>query len=163
MITSHFTIDHVRLVTDKNFTDVTRSLEDHLGRFDPTVLQSLRPDTDRVDDVKSRIEAMARPSGFMLFGTIDHGELLSLFGQKRRAIQYVVGNPLIALQMTRHNVAAGLYAPLRLIVFEDENGETHIEYDQPSSLFGQFNDDRITSVAEQLVRKMEELVRVAVE
>jgi len=163
MITSHFTIDHVRLVTDKNFTDVTRSLEDHLGRFDPTVLQSLRPDTDRVDDVKSRIEAMARPSGFMLFGTIDHGELLSLFGQKRRAIQYVVGNPLIALQMTRHNVAAGLYAPLRLIVFEDENGETHIEYDQPSSLFGQFNDDRITSVAEQLDRKMEELVRVAVE
>jgi len=161
MITSHFTIDHVRLVTDKNFTDVTRSLEDHLGRFDPTVLQSLRPDTDRVDDVKSRIEAMARPSGFMLFGTIDHGELLSLFGQKRRAIQYVVGNPLIALQMTRHNVAAGLYAPLRLIVFEDENGETHIEYDQPSSLFGQFNDDRITSVAEQLDRKMEELVRVA--
>lgn len=98
-----------------------------------------------------------------MFGTIDHGTLLSVFAKRTKAVQYVVGNPLIALQMTRHNVVAGLYAPLRVLVFEDEQGNTCLEYDQPSSLFGQFNDNRITSVAKQLDRKMEELVRATVE
>ena len=53
----------------------------------------------------------------MLFGTMDHGAILSIFGVKTKAIQYVLGNPLIAIQMTQHNLAVGLYAPLRVLVF----------------------------------------------
>jgi len=98
----------------------------------------------------------------MLFGTMDHGALLSLFGVKTKAIQYVLGNPLIAIQMTQHNLAAGLYAPLRVLVYEDDRGRTCLEYDKPSSLFGQFNDDRITTVASLLDRKLEDLIAEAV-
>ncbi len=98
----------------------------------------------------------------MLFGTTDHGALLSIFGVKKKAIQYIVGNPLIAIQMTRHNLAAGLYAPLRVLVYEDNRGKTCLEYDEPSSLFGQFNDDRIVSVASSLDRKLEDLIAAAV-
>lgn len=64
--------------------------------------------------------------------------------------------------MTLHNVAAGLYAPLRLLVYEIGEGKTCLEYDRPSSLFGQFHNDRITAVAEMLDRKLEELVAGAV-
>lgn len=163
MTTTTFIATHVRVETTKAFAEVKSDFERQLGRFDPTVLQSPHPDAERADDVRSRIEAMAGPSGLMLFGTIDHGTLLSVFAERRKAIQYVVGNPLIALQMTQHDVRAGLYAPLRILVYEDGQGNTCLEYDQPSSLFGQFNDDRITSVANQLDRKMEELVRAAVE
>ena len=98
----------------------------------------------------------------MLFGTMDHGALLSIFGVKTKAIQYVLGNPLIAIQMTRHNPAAGLYAPLRVLVYEDDRGRTCLESDKPSSLFGQFNDDRITTVASLLDRKLEDLIAEAV-
>jgi uncharacterized protein (DUF302 family) len=105
---------------------------------------------------------MAGSSGFMLFGTTDHGALLSIFGVKKKAIQYIVGNPLIAIQMTQHNLAAGLYAPLRVLVYEDNRGRTCLEYDKPSSLFGQFNDDRITTVASLLDRKLEDLIAAAV-
>ena len=63
--------------------------------------------------------------------------------------------------MTRHNVAAGLYAPLRVLLYEDEQGRTCLEYDKPSSLFGQFNDERIASVASLLDRNLEELVTAA--
>ena len=104
---------------------------------------------------------MAGPSGFMLFGTIDHGTLLSVFAEQTRAVQYVVGNPLIAVRMTQHDVRAGLYAPLRVLVYEDKQGNTCLEYDQPSSLFGQFKDDQIGSVAKQLDRKMEDLATAA--
>ena len=162
MMTSTFTTTHVRVQTEKKFGEVTKDFERQLGKFDPTVFQALRPDAERADDARARIEAMAGSSGFMLFGTMDHGALLSIFGVKKKAIQYVVGNPLIAIQMTQHNLAAGLYAPLRVLVYEDDRGRTCLEYDEPSSLFGQFNDDRIVSVASLLDRKLEDLIAAAV-
>jgi len=81
----------------------------------------------------------------------------------KKDIQYILGNPIIAIQMTRHNLAAGLYAPLRVLVYEDDRGRTCLEYDKPSSLFGQFNDDQIASVASMLDRKLENLIATAVE
>jgi len=104
-----------------------------------------------------------RLKAVLFFGTQDHGALLRLAGQKRKAVQFVVGNPLLALQMTQHDLRAGLYAPLRVLLYEDERGRTCLEYDRPSSLFGQFNDDRIAPVATLLDRKLEALVGAAVE
>jgi uncharacterized protein (DUF302 family) len=158
---SRFTVDHVRLATDKPFEDVARAFERQLGRFDPDVYKSLAASGD-AEGARARIEAMAGPSGFMLFGTNDHGALLRLAGQKRKAVQYVVGNPLFALQMTRHDVRAGLYAPLRVLLYEDDEGRTCLEYDRPSSLFGQFGDERITAVATMLDGKLEALVAGAI-
>ena len=105
---------------------------------------------------------MAGPSGFMLFGTNDHGSLLRLADQKRKAVQYVVGNPLFALQMTQHDIRAGLYAPLRVLLYEDDRGRTCLEYDKPSSLFGQFQNDRISPTAAMLDKKLEDLVTTAI-
>src|ERR1700751_894813 len=67
---------------------------------------------------------MVGPGGFMLFRTSDHGALLRLAGQKKKAVQYLLGNPLFAIQMTQHDIRAGLYAPLRVLLYEDERGKT---------------------------------------
>ena len=155
-----FTVDHVRLTTDKPFEEVAKAIERQLGRFDPDAYKSLAAGGD-AEAVRAKIEAMAGPSGFMLFGTADHGALLRLAGQKRKAIQYVVGHALIALRMTQHDIRAGLYAPLRVLLYENEGGKTCLEYDKPSSLFGQFCDDRITPTAALLDGKLEALARAA--
>ena len=162
MSDNHFTVDHVRRTTDKPFGDVTTAFERQLGRFEPGVYQALAAGGD-AEGARARIEAMAGPSGFMLFATHNHGALLRLAGQKRKAVQYVVGNPLFALQMTQHDIRAGLYAPLRVLVYEDEQGRTCLEYDKPSSLFGQFGDDRIAPTAVVLGRKLEALVSASFE
>ena len=99
----------------------------------------------------------------MLFRTSDHGSLLRLAGQKKKAIQYLIGNPLFAIQMTQHDIRAGLYAPLRVLIYENENGKTCVEYDKPSSLFGQFGNAKVTEVAAMLDRKLEQLVAKAIE
>jgi hypothetical protein len=78
MITSTFTTTHIRVQTEKIFGEVTKDFEQQLGKFDPTVFQALRADAERADDARARIEAMAGSSGFMLFGTMDHGALLSI-------------------------------------------------------------------------------------
>jgi len=49
--------------------------------------------------------------------------------------------------MTRYQLPAALYAPLRVVLFEDEQGRGIFEYDKPSSYFGQYGDERVTEVA----------------
>src|ERR1700731_1939835 len=129
---SRFTVDHVRLATDKPFEEVARAFERQLGTFDSDVRKAATESGD-TEAAKAKIEAMAGPSGFMLFGTNDHGALLRLAGQERKAIQYVVGNPLFALQMTQHDIRASLYAPLRVLLYQNEKGQTCLVYDRPSS------------------------------
>src|SRR5262245_60136569 len=86
MSDTRFTADHVRVTTERPFEDVTAAFERPLGRFDPGVYKALAAGADD-EGARARIESMAGPSGFMLFGTNDHGSLLRLAGQKRRAIQ----------------------------------------------------------------------------
>jgi uncharacterized protein (DUF302 family) len=160
MNTTRISVDHVRLATDKPFDEVTTAFERQLGRFDPDVYKALAEGGD-AEGAKAKIEAMAGPSGFILFATQNHGALLRLAGQRRKAIQYVVGNPLFALQMTQHDIRASLYAPLRVLIYESDEGKTCVEYDKPSSLFGQFGNDRINPTAAMLDKKLEALVATA--
>ncbi len=162
MNVTRITVDHIRVVADKPFDKVTKAFEQQLGQFNPEVYKSLVAGED-ADKVRARIQAMEGPSGFMLFRTSDHGALLRLAGQKKKAIQYVVGNPLIAMQMTQHDIRAGLYAPLRVLLYENEPGKTCVEYDKPSSLLGQFGNAKVTEVAAMLDRKMEQLVAKAIQ
>jgi uncharacterized protein (DUF302 family) len=155
------TIEHVHVETEKPFGEVTAALVARMGKFDPAVYEELRSGADP-EAVRARLEGMAGPSGFMLFRTSDHGALLRLAGQTKKAVQYLLGNPLFAVRMTQHDIRAGLYAPLRVLVYEDEGGKTCVEYDRPSSLFGQFGNASVTEVAAMLDRKLEQLVAEAI-
>jgi len=159
---SRILVEHVRQTSNKPFEDVTTAFERQLGRFDQDVYKALAAGGD-AEGAKAKIEAMAGTSGFMLFATHNHGALLRLAGQKRKAVQYVVGNPLFAFQMTQHDIRASLYAPLRVLISENEEGKTCVEYDKPSSLFGQFGNNRISSTAAMLDRKLDALVAAAFE
>jgi hypothetical protein len=63
--------------------------------------------------------------------------------------------------MTRYQLSAALYAPLRVVLFEDEQGKGVFEYDKPSSLFGQYGDDRVTEVGRDLDVALEAALRKA--
>jgi uncharacterized protein (DUF302 family) len=154
---SQFMVAHVRLTTGKLFQEVAEALERELGRFDPQAIPALATNTNP-KEARTKIEEMVGPSGFMLFGTIDHGALLAMVGRKRKAIQFTIGNPLFALQMTEQDIRAGLYAPLKVLVYENDQGRVELEYDKPSSLFGQLNDERVRNVAAMLDRKLADLL-----
>lgn len=87
----------------------------------------------------------------VLESTFEAGAALSILLRRDRAnaVQYEIGNPLTASEMTRYHPAAGLYFPLRVIVYSAD-GATKIEYDVPSSLIGQSSDDRIAPLVRQL-------------
>jgi uncharacterized protein (DUF302 family) len=162
MNVTRITFDHVQVVAEKPFDHVTKAFEQQLGQFNTEVYQSLG-DGEDAEKVRARIEAMVGPSGFMLFRSSDHGKLLRLAGQQKKAIQYLVGNPLFAIQMTQHDIRAGLYAPLRVLLYENESGKTCVEYDTASSLFGQFGNAKVAEVAAMLDRKLEHLVAKSIQ
>ena len=95
------------------------------------------------------------PTKLSIFLVRNHGALLKIAGEERKALQYEIGNPLTASQMTRHQLAAALYAPLRVALYEDEQGRGVFEYDRPSSFFGQFGDDHVTQVGRELDKELE--------
>src|SRR5262245_59756170 len=84
---SRFLVDHVRLKSDKPFEEVAKAFEQQIGRFDPDAAKPLTAGGD-IEEAKAKIEAMVGPSGFMLFGTTDHGALLRLACQRQKAVQY---------------------------------------------------------------------------
>ncbi len=153
-------IEHIRLTVDTPFETFRAAFEEQLGRFDPVAYTELEAGGDP-QATRARLESMAGPSGLMLFQTSNHGLLLRIVGEPRKAMQYVLGNPLFAIEMTRYAIGAALYAPLRVLIYETEEGKTCVEYDLPSSLFGQFGDSRIDRVAASLDRKLANLVATA--
>ncbi len=135
-------VTHVVIESQKAAADVRASLETLIPSIDEEIPLLL---SDGVTDrLKQRLEAAPELSIFL---KRDHGVLVGLYSKIRNAVQYEIGNPLTASRMTRCQLAAGLYAPLRVIIFEKDDGDSCIEYDLPSSLFGQFGDDRVTEVA----------------
>jgi hypothetical protein len=136
-------------------------LERLLGRFDPEVAARVLADDPAA--AAARIGAMAGEQGLMLFGSQDHGGLFALRREARKAKRYHVGNPLIAFQMTQHDIRAGLYAPLTMLVYETGPAAVRVEFDRPSSLFGQFGNPTVTEVAVGLDAKLNALIEKAAE
>jgi uncharacterized protein (DUF302 family) len=150
-------VEHVRIEAAKPFADVKATLEELVPPLDPTILEALRQ-----GDMGRAKEALQRGPELAIFGSRDHGGLLRVTGPGRRAVQYDIGNPLTATKMTQHRLPAALYAPLRVVLYENEAGHAVFEYDRPSSLFGQFGDERVTAVARELDASLERVLAQAV-
>src|ERR1700746_1271827 len=138
-------IEHVRIESTKPFADVTAALEETVPPLAPPI-----PETLRQGDIVRAKEAVQRGPELAIFSARDHGGLLRIAGLGRKAVQYEIGNPLTATRMPQHQLSAALYAPLRVILYENKDGHAVFEYDRPSSLFGQFGDERVTVVAREL-------------
>jgi uncharacterized protein (DUF302 family) len=152
-------ITHVSLEAKVDFESFTQHLQALLGRFDPSSLNTLLQ-TDPAA-ANARLARMEGDQGLMIFSVQNHGVLLALAGTPRRAMRYAIGNPRIALQMTRHDIRAGLYAPLSVLVYEPAPGVVRVEYDRPSTLFGQFGNADVVAVGRELDRKLSSVIEHA--
>lgn len=153
-ITSHqITIEHVRIACRRSFEDVRAALASELPELDVRIIPLLSG-----GDQAAIAEYEKSGPKLFIFLERDHGVLLEIAGGARKAIQYEIGNPITASRMTRHQLGAALYAPLRVALFETGNGQAVFEYDRPSSLFGQFGDDRVREVGLTLDRELERVL-----
>jgi uncharacterized protein (DUF302 family) len=154
--TKTIAVEHITIRSNNSFAAVKAKLERLVSRIDDGVFTLLRYG----ETVRALKELEALPA-LSVFGFRDHGALLGIAGSRRHAIQYDIGNPLTASKMTRHNSAAGLYAPIRVLLSEDGGGAVSFEYDRPVSTFGQFNSPEIDAVATQLDKDLRAVLEEA--
>jgi uncharacterized protein (DUF302 family) len=143
-------VEHVTITSPLSFAQVRQQLEQSLPKLDPRIAEHLAS-----GDAAAASAYQKNGPALSIFLERDHGALLAIAGQARNAIQYEIGNPLTASTMTRHRLSAALYAPLRIVLWEDSDGHAVIEYDKPSSLFGQFGDAEVTEVGRYLDHALE--------
>jgi hypothetical protein len=145
MIKQTIVVEHIRIESAKPFADVHAALERSVPRLDPGLAKALDDgNVERADREKKDGPELS------IFLVRDHGALLKIAGKARNALQYDIGNPVTASLMTRHRLSAALYAPIRVVLYENDAGHGVFEYDQPSTTFGQFGDERVTAVARGL-------------
>lgn len=149
-------IEHVTIRSGDTFETVRQRLEQAVPRIDDGIFTLLRYG----ESTRAQKELEALPA-LSVFGLRDHGALLRTAGIQRRAIQYDIGNPLTAAKMTRHRIGAALYAPVRVLLREDDDGTVAFEFDRPASTFGQFGDNRVDPVARQLDQDLHAALRTA--
>jgi len=149
-------VEHVRIESTKPFAEVKAALERLVPPLDPAIPEALRQ-----GDIVRANEALQRGPELAIFSVRDHGGLLRTAGLARRALQYEIGNPLTATRMTQHRLSTALYAPLRILLYENDAGRAVFEYDRPSSLFGQFGDERVTAVGRELDASLERILAQA--
>ena len=149
-------VEHVTIPSEKPFDSVRNALEAFVPRLDDGIFVLLRYG----EGERARRELEKGPP-LSIFGFRDHGALLQVAGLHRNAIQYDIGNPLTASQMTRHQLSAGLYAPIRVFLSESEKGLVAFEYDRPVSVFRQFIDAEVDLVALELDRNLQDVLQKA--
>jgi uncharacterized protein (DUF302 family) len=155
--TSHtIAVEHIKISSERSFAEVRRRLEGTLPKLNASIAKALRSgDQKRAKDYEESGPKLS------IFEERDHGALLRIFGSRGNALQFEIGNPLTASKMTRYQLSAALYAPLRVVLFEDEQGNGVFEYDKPSSFFGQYGDERVTEVGRYLDVALEAALREA--
>lgn len=117
----------------KSYDDVVAALLADIGN-EPVPINDISTGFDRWESFEREVQSHVGPSGFMLFGSFDHGAWLTKAGIDRKVLRVVLGNPLIAITMLRHDVTAGLFAPVELLITEEEGDTSALTYDVPSSL-----------------------------
>jgi uncharacterized protein (DUF302 family) len=148
----------LRFDSTNGFDEVVAALLADIGD-EPVPINDYADRFDSWESFEREVQSHVGPSGFMLFALFDHGAWINKTGIDRKALRVVLGNPLIAITMLRHDVTAGLFAPVELLITEEEGGRSALTYVVPSSLMVVELNEPLRAAALQLDEKLAALAR----
>jgi uncharacterized protein (DUF302 family) len=143
----------VRYDSAKSYGELVAALLADIGER-PILINDVAKQTDNWQSYRERIESHVGPSGFMLFGLVDHGAWITKTGIERKVLRVILGNPLIAITMLRHDVTAGLFAPVEMLLVDEGEDRSSLIYVKPSSLMVVEPNPELLSAAEELDAKL---------
>ncbi len=154
MTTFTITIEREVIASSLDFDTVVERLFQQIGRTDRLALKDILAEKDFVR-FSERINAAVGPSGLMEFATYDLGNALDKDGNHDayRIIRIVAGNPLIMREMVATVPHAGSYAPVTILVYE-EDSRVKLAYDRMESCLGPYGSEPALRVARALDQKV---------
>jgi uncharacterized protein (DUF302 family) len=161
--TKPFSGARITVHTSCAFDDVLHSLRSLMGAVTVGEIVALAKEPiSEAEFARLVEERYVGKSGFMLFAEIDHSGWLPKYGITQRTVRWIIGNPLYAVTMIRHDITAGLFAPVELLVTEGaDRSETTVTYVRPSSLTVIEENPPLLAAAQSLDNKLAALVAEA--
>jgi hypothetical protein len=153
------TMTRLDIATGVPFDAFRVAFEKAAPAFDRAAVQRITEAGGSWDDVRAAV-AVNAPNQLMVYAKIDTVPLFSIAGHRTKAVEYLLGNHVIAESMFRHDAHALLYAPLRVLIYTDADGNAVFSMDQPSGAFGSLGIAEVTDVGRGLDDKMSALLRV---
>ena len=155
-------MERFSLTTSKRFDDVISSVNAAIGHPDMAEFGRSTHEAHSFAELKSAVEKGLSKLGLMLFMQLDHGAILrkETGHETPKMIRFVIGNPLIMKEMAKHIPDAGSYAPVTVLVDERADG-VHLSYDRIASLLAPYGNHDALQVAQNLDKKIEDILRRA--
>lgn len=93
-----------------------------------------------VDKTLDRFEQAVKSKGMTVFARIDHAKGAAKVEKTLRPTQVVIfGNPKIGTLLMQSNQTAGIDLPLKLLAWQDADGQVWIAYNDPGYLVQRHN------------------------
>lgn len=148
----HFDGVRVRYDSAKSYDELVAALLADIGE-QPVPIDEFPKVFDTWEAYQHKVQSYVGPTGFMLFGLFNHGGWINKAGIDRKVLRVILGNPLIAITMLRHDVSAGLFAPVELLIADEGSGSS-LTYVKPSSLMVVEPNPELLSAATELDAKL---------
>jgi len=147
----------LRFGSKKPFDELVAALLADVGEK-PLKIDELPAKFESWESYKAEVAAHVGPSGFILFALLNHGAWLQKLQIRKKVLRVVIGNPLLAITMLRHDLTAGLFAPVELILIEEDDDQSSLTYVRPSSLMVVETNEPLLTAAKELDAKLQALV-----
>ncbi len=137
-----------------------RTLEAAVGHPDIVEFNKATHAAHTFAEFESVVHNQLGTTGLMMFMKFDQGAVVRKETglNTPRIVPYVIGNPLIMKEMTKHVPDAGSYAPVTILVDERPDG-VHLSYDKMASFLAPYRNSNALTVARESDSKIEKLLR----
>ncbi|PZX17674.1 uncharacterized protein (DUF302 family) [Palleronia aestuarii] len=89
-----------------------------------------------VVEVMDRLETAVEEAGATIFARIDHGAGASDAGLDLPESELLIfGNPKLGTPVMQEDIEAGLFLPLKMLVYSDGDGQTRVAYEEIGDTF----------------------------
>jgi len=155
-------VERLTVKSSRPFQAVVDALEGAVGHPNMAEFSKTIKDAKSYSEIERLVGRSVSSRGLMQFARFDDGEVLRKESglDKPKIVRYLIGNPLIMKEMAKHVPEAGAYAPVTILVDERSDG-VHLTYDKMASLLAPYGNSSALTVARDLDKKIEDLLRTA--
>jgi uncharacterized protein (DUF302 family) len=115
-----------------------------------------------VPQAMDRIEAAVTEAGATIFARVDHGGgAASVEMELGQSELLIFGNPKLGTPAMQDDPRAGLYLPLKILVFADAEGRTTVAYEEVEETFDELNIDDDAAYIEKMEGALKKFAEAA--
>lgn len=115
-----------------------------------------------VDETATRLQNALENKGLTVFAVIDHTENAANVDKELRPTKLILtGNPNLGTPLMQSNQTTGIDLPQKFLVWEDENGDVFVTYNDPQYLAWRHDLDPQSEVMQTITNALQNFAEAA--